>query len=58
MYPESANIVSSLGEGYYENGDNKKAVSFLEKALELNKNPQDIKGILEILYKAKEKERI
>lgn len=57
LYPESANIVSSLGEGYYENGDNKKAVSFLEKALELNKNPQDIKGILEILYKAKEKER-
>jgi thiol-disulfide isomerase/thioredoxin len=57
LYPESGNIASSLGEGYYENGDTKKAVSFLEKALELNKNPQDVKGILEILYKAKEKEK-
>lgn len=53
LYPESANIISSLGEGYYENDDNKKAVVFLEKALELNKNPQAVKSILEILYKAK-----
>ncbi len=53
LYPESANVVSSLGEGYYETGDIKRAVALLEKALELNKNPQDIKGILEILYKAK-----
>jgi len=53
LYPGSSNIVSSLGEGYYETGDIKKAVSTLEKALELNKNPQDVKGILEILYKAK-----
>lgn len=57
LYPESANVVSSLGEGYYENGDNKKAVAILEKALELNKNPQEVKGILEILYKAKEKDK-
>jgi len=54
LYPGSANIASSLGEGYYENADNKKAVSFLEKALELNKDPQDVKGILAILYKARE----
>jgi len=53
LYPESANVVSSLGEGYFENGDHKKSVLILEKALELNKNPQDVKGILEILYKAK-----
>lgn len=57
LYPESANVVSSLGEGYYETGDIKRAVAILEKALELNKNPQDIKGILEILYKAKEKDK-
>jgi len=57
LFPESANVVSSLGEGYYETGDIKRAVAVLEKALELNKNPQDIKGILEILYKAKEKEK-
>lgn len=57
LHPESANVVSSLGEGYYENGDYKKAVQFLEKALELNKVPGDVKGILEVLYKAKNKDR-
>ena len=57
LYPESADIVSSLGEGYYETGDHKKAVTWLEKSLELNKKPTAIKGILEILYKAKEKEK-
>lgn len=56
LYPESANIASSLGEGYYENGEYKRAVSILERALELNKAPADIKSILDILYKAKEKE--
>jgi thiol-disulfide isomerase/thioredoxin len=55
LYPESANVISSLGEGYLETGDYKKAVSILERALELNKVPADVKGILEILYKAKEK---
>lgn len=58
LYPESANVISSLGEGYYENNDLKKAISFLEKALEINKKPDDIKGILEILYKTKEKEKL
>lgn len=57
IYPESSNVISSLGEGYYENGDNKKAVAILERALALNKNPEEVKGILEILYKAKEKEK-
>lgn len=57
LHPESANIASSLGEGYYENGDYKKAVQYLEKALELNKVPADIKGILAVLYKAKERDK-
>jgi len=57
LFPESADIVSSLGEGYYETGDYKKAITWLEKSLELNKKPSSIKGILEILYKAKEKEK-
>lgn len=57
LFPESANIVSSLGEGHYETGDVKRAIAALEKALELNKNPLEVKGILEILYKAKEKEK-
>ncbi|MEP6674581.1 MAG: hypothetical protein ABJA78_05485 [Ferruginibacter sp.] len=53
LYPESSNVISSLGEGYFKTGDNKNAVTFLEKALEQNKDPQAVKGILEILYKAK-----
>lgn len=57
LFPESSNIASSLGEGYYENGDYKKAVSFLERSLELNKDPAAIKEVLGILYKAKEKDK-
>ncbi|MGB4846096.1 MAG: hypothetical protein WBP16_16635, partial [Ferruginibacter sp.] len=57
LFPESANVVSSLGEGYYENNDMRRAVFFLEKSLELNKDPKAVAGILSILYKAKEKEK-
>lgn len=57
LFPESANVVSSLGEGYYENNDMRRAVYFLEKSLELNKDPKAVQGILSILYKAKEKEK-
>lgn len=53
LYPESANVLSSLGEGYYENADHQNAVVTLEKALELNKEPQLVKEILKVLYKAK-----
>lgn len=53
LYPESANVISSLGEGYYVNGDSKNAVQVLERSLELNKDPQTLKEILKILYKAK-----
>ncbi|HLG39395.1 MAG TPA: hypothetical protein VI461_06990 [Chitinophagaceae bacterium] len=56
LYPASSHILSSLGEGYYENNDYKKAVTFLEKSLEFNKEPGEVKTILAILYKAKEKE--
>lgn len=57
LFPESANTASSLGQGYFENNDFKKAVSFLERSLELNKDPNGIKEVLEILYKAKEKDK-
>lgn len=57
LFPESANVISSLGEGYYENNDMRRAVFFLEKSLELNKDPKAVAGILSILYKAKEKEK-
>jgi len=55
LFPESANVASSLGEGYYQNNDMPRAVYFLEKSLELNKDPKAVPGILSILYKAKEK---
>ncbi len=54
LYPESANIISSLGEGYLKNKDTKNAVIYLERSLEVNKDPKAVKGILEILYEAKE----
>ena len=57
LYPESSTIVSSLGEGYYENGDYKRAITLLERSLELNKDPKLTKEILAILYKAKEREK-
>ena len=53
LYPESANVISSLGEGYYKTGDIKNAVLTLERALELNKDPKLVKDILKILYEAK-----
>lgn len=57
LFPASANIASSLGEGYYETGDYKKAVNMLERSLELNKDAAILKEILPLLYKAKEKEK-
>lgn len=53
LYPESARVVSSLGEGYFKTGDTVNAVISLEKALELNKDPKIIKEILVLLYEAK-----
>ena len=55
LYPESANTASSLGEGYYEFGEYKKAITALEKSLELNKDPKLLKEILLLLCKAKER---
>jgi thiol-disulfide isomerase/thioredoxin len=53
LYPESANVISSLGEGYLKNGDTKNAIIQLERSLELNKDPQLVKEILQLLYEAK-----
>jgi len=54
LYPESPRVLSGLGEGYCRTGDQKNAVSNLEKALEINKDPKMVKEILAILYQAKE----
>lgn len=53
LYPESVNVISSLGEGYCKTGDMKNAVNFLERSLEMNKDPQKVKDILAVLYEAK-----
>ncbi len=53
LYLESANVISSLGEGYLRNGDTTNAVLYLERSLEQNKNPQAVQGILDVLYEAK-----
>ena len=45
--------MSSLGEGYCKTGDMKNAVAFLERSLEINKDPKMVKEILAILYEAK-----
>lgn len=57
LYPQSANVASSLGEGYFENGDITNAIFYLEQSLVLNKDPKAVKGILDILYKAKALEK-
>ncbi|MCX6318420.1 MAG: hypothetical protein NTW29_14105 [Bacteroidetes bacterium] len=58
LYPESSNIASSLGEGYLEIGDNQKAVLMLERSIALNKDGADMKEVLALLYRAKEKASI
>ena len=53
LYPESANIISSLGEAYLKNDDAKNAITYLERALEQNKDSRTVKSILNLLYEAK-----
>lgn len=53
LYPQSANTLSSLGEGYLQVGDKSKAIAFLEKSLEYDPSAELIKETLNLLYKAK-----
>jgi thiol-disulfide isomerase/thioredoxin len=53
LYPESANVLSSLGEGYLKNTNTEKAVQFLESSLSFTKDAAAIKEILQLLYEAK-----
>jgi thiol-disulfide isomerase/thioredoxin len=53
LYPQSTNVISSLGEAFLKNKDYEKAITFLEMALSQNKEPKDFKGILDLLYEAK-----
>jgi thiol-disulfide isomerase/thioredoxin len=53
LFPSSANIQSSLGEGFLKNGDKDKAVIFLELALKEIKDDKQFSEILNLLYLAK-----
>jgi tetratricopeptide (TPR) repeat protein len=53
LFPGSANVQSSLGEGYLNTGDLKNAVITLERSLALNDDPGLQKEILRLLYQAK-----
>jgi thiol-disulfide isomerase/thioredoxin len=53
LFPTSANVMSSLGEGFLENNDKVRAVTMLEFALQENINKEAFKEILALLYRAK-----
>ena len=49
LYPDSANLYDSLGEGYLFIGDKKKAIGSFEKSLELNpQNPNAINRLKQL----------
>lgn len=54
VYPESANVLSSLGEAYVEAGEKAKAVATLERSVGFSKDPAMLREILQLLYKARE----
>lgn len=53
LYPESGNVLSSLGEGYLKNGNTDKAILVLESSLTFTKDIAAVKEILQLLYEAK-----
>ncbi len=53
LFPSSANVVSSLAEGYAANGDYQRALQFGEGAVELNKDPNLVKELLQVVYAAR-----
>ncbi|MGC4102631.1 hypothetical protein [Ferruginibacter sp.] len=53
LYPESGNVLSSLGEGYLKTGNTEKAIATLENSLLFTKDATAMKEILQLLYQAK-----
>ncbi|MES1226014.1 MAG: hypothetical protein ABUT20_61620, partial [Bacteroidota bacterium] len=53
LYPESGNVLSSLGEGYLKNGNTDMAAKALENSLLFTKEATAVKEILQLLYQAK-----
>lgn len=54
-YPKSWNVYDSLGEGYAVKGDNKKAIEYYSKALNMVKDENQKQRIRSILEKLKSK---
>lgn len=52
LFPESANALSSLGEGYMIMEDKEQAIHYLQKSLDLNPDDEAVKDLLERLKKA------
>lgn len=57
LYAESAIAIAGLGKGFLKNGEIKTAIEYLEYALQVNKKPEYVKDILQVLYEAKDAER-
>lgn len=53
LFPESGNVLSSLGEGYLKNDNTEKAITTLENSLLFTKDASAQKAILSLLYDAK-----
>lgn len=58
LYPESGLTVAGVGKGLLKNKNTKTAIEYLEYALQINKKPENVKDILEVLYEAKDMERM
>ncbi|HTG57670.1 MAG TPA: hypothetical protein VL943_15440 [Niabella sp.] len=57
LYPESGIAIAGLGKGFLKNGEIKAAIQYLEYTLQVNKKPENVKDILQVLYEAKDAER-
>ena len=53
LFPASANVYDSLAEAYMRKGDNKNAIAFYQKSLQLDPGNENAKQILERLQQNK-----
>jgi hypothetical protein len=51
LYPQSANVFDSLGEGYMVNGDDKNAIENYKKSLELDPDNENAKEMIQQILK-------
>ena len=53
LFPASANVYDSLGEAYMKKGDNKNAIAFYQKSIQLDPGNENAKRIIETLQQHK-----